>query len=41
LQKHPQPDILEYILELFPVEQYHFHDGILSDITKQQLEDIE
>ena len=37
LQKYPEPDVLE----LFPVEQYHFHGGILSDITRQQLEDIE
>jgi hypothetical protein len=36
LQKHPEPDILE----LVPVENCHFHDGILSDITQHQLEDF-
>lgn len=37
LQKYPYPDILE----LFPVENCHFYDGILSDITRHQLDDIE
>ncbi|MGM3309153.1 hypothetical protein ACSQ6I_24790 [Anabaena sp. WFMT] len=36
LQKYPYPEILEQ----FPAEQYHFHDGILSEITKQQLDDM-
>ncbi|NET01539.1 MAG: DUF4276 family protein [Sphaerospermopsis sp. SIO1G1] len=33
LQKYPQLDVLED----FSVEKYHFHDGILSDITRHQL----
>jgi hypothetical protein len=35
LQKYPFPEVLEQ----FPAEQYRFHEGILSEITKQQLND--
>jgi hypothetical protein len=36
LQKYPYPEILE----LFQAEQYHFHDGILSEVTQQQLDNM-
>jgi hypothetical protein len=32
LKKYPDQDVLEQ----FPFEQYHFHDGILSEITQYQ-----
>ncbi|MFM6096661.1 MAG: hypothetical protein ACKPCG_00680 [Dolichospermum sp.] len=36
LQKHPYPEILEP----FQAEQYHFRVGILSEVTRKQLDNM-